>query len=147
MKTKFLLLVALTTSALFLSIYLRADPEWNLHEFMQRKLFYSQKVLEGLCTENFTLIRENAENMRAMTDDKHFPDYKHEAYKAFMMKFQKSAKTLQEAAINKDLDGAVYAYHDVTVSCVECHRWVRGQDVGKYTPLTMPEVEAYPTSK
>jgi hypothetical protein len=147
MKTKFLLTVTFTTSILFISLYLRAEPEWNLHEFMQRKLFYSQKVLEGLCTENFTLIRENAENMRVMTDDKHFPDYKKEAYKAFMMKFQRNTKALQDAAINKDLDGSVHAYHEVTVSCVECHKWVRGQDLSKHAPLTIPEVETYLTSK
>jgi hypothetical protein len=124
-------------------LYLKAEEEWNMREFMERKLIYSQKILEGLCTENFGLIKNNAEKLRVMLDDKHFPDYKKETYNAYRAKFQKNATTLHDAATNRDLDGASRAYHQVTASCIECHRWVRGQDLSKNVPLSSEEVKAY----
>lgn len=125
------------------SLHLKGEEEWDMRAFMEGKLIYSQKVLEGLCTENFGLIKSNAEKMRVMLDDKHFPDYKKETYKAYRVKFQKNAQALHDAATNRDLEGAAQAYHQVTTSCIECHKWVRGQDLTKNTPLTSEQVKAY----
>ena len=41
---------------------------------------------------------------------------------------------MTEAARKKNLDGAVLAYVDLTMKCINCHKYVRGVRVSQAAP-------------
>jgi cytochrome c556 len=48
-------------------------------------------------------------------------------YERFSQDFRRNVDALTKAARDNNLDGATLAYVKVTMSCVECHRFVRGK--------------------
>ncbi len=52
-------------------------------------------------------------------------------YDLFLTEFRRSAERLSQAAGDKNIDGATLAYHQLTVSCVACHKYFRGDPTRK----------------
>lgn len=97
----------------------------NTKPFMQAKLAHSQAVLEGLTTERFDLIAKNAQEMSLLSQAAQWqviqtPEYVHRS-----TQFRREVDALTEAARKKNLDAATLAYVKVTMSCIECHKYVR----------------------
>ena len=93
--------------------------------FMRAKLGASDKVLEGLVTENFDLIEKGAEEMRVMGLRAEWNVHKTDAYKSHSETFQSAAKRLVQAAKSEKIDAASLSYLQLTFSCINCHRLVR----------------------
>ncbi|HVC95778.1 MAG TPA: hypothetical protein VND64_18945 [Pirellulales bacterium] len=98
----------------------------NLAAFMRMKLDHSQKVLEGLVVEDYKLIAHHSNQMALLVLDENWmvlqtPEYRHHS-----ADFQMVANRLTEAAREENLDGATLAYVDLTMSCVNCHKYTRG---------------------
>ncbi len=101
----------------------------DLAAFMRLKLEHSHKVFEGLVVEDFKLIAHHSNEMDLLVLDENWmvlqtPEYRHHS-----ADFQMVAKRLTEAAREENLDGAVLAYVDLTMSCVNCHKYTRGARV------------------
>ena len=47
-------------------------------------------------------------------------------YQQFTMDYARHAKALGKAARDRNVDAATVAYFQLTVSCVNCHRYLRG---------------------
>jgi hypothetical protein len=48
-------------------------------------------------------------------------------YIVFTSEFQRLADEVAQKARDKNIDGATLAYVKLTMSCVNCHKYVRGQ--------------------
>lgn len=93
---------------------------------MRRKLELSQQALEGLVTENFTLIQRSAKLLTEISrktgwDVIEAPEYEH-----LSSEFRRLTVSLEQAAERKNLDGATLAYLRLTSNCIECHKFTRG---------------------
>jgi len=97
----------------------------NVKEFMRAKLTHSQKVLEGLTTEDFDAVAKHSQEMSLLSQAASWQVLQTPEYMQRSTEFRRSTDTLTEAAKNKNLDGATLAYVDVTMKCVECHKYVR----------------------
>jgi len=97
-----------------------------LKAFMRKKLESSQSVLEGLAVEDFELIAKGAKQLRATSAAAEFMVVNDPIYAQEAADFGKIIDKLAKAAKEKRLDGATLAYVDMTMSCVECHKYVRG---------------------
>jgi hypothetical protein len=97
-----------------------------LKAFMRKKLESSQSVLEGLAVEDFELIARGAKQLRATSAAAEFIVVNDPIYAQEAADFGKIIDKLAKAAKEKRLDGATLAYVDMTMSCVECHKYVRG---------------------
>jgi hypothetical protein len=93
--------------------------------FMRKKLEASQSVLEGLAVEDFDMIRSGAKQLKTTSAAAEFMVVHDPMYAQQADEFRRTVDKLEKAAREKRLDGATLAYVDMTLSCVECHKWVR----------------------
>ena len=96
------------------------------------KLHYAQGALEAITTENYSLLATNAQKLGALTKEvswriRHTPEYER-----LTTDFRRQTDALTKAARDKNVDLATVAYFQMTVSCVTCHKYLRGQN------LTLP---------
>lgn len=105
----------------------RSDPPPvnQVGPFMRLKLEHSKNVLEGLALEDFDRIVKNAQAMSLLSEDSNWQVLQTPEYLQQSREFRRAADTLTEAARNKNLDGAALAYVDLTMKCVNCHKYVR----------------------
>ena len=98
----------------------------DVRDFMRAKLAHSQKVLEGLTTEDFDMIAKNSQAMSLLAQASNWQVLQTPEYLEQSRDFRRAADTLTDAAKKKNLDGAALAYVEVTMKCVNCHKYVRG---------------------
>jgi hypothetical protein len=98
-------------------------------EFMRAKLEFSSKVLEGLTLEDYAMIEKGAKALKKLSQAAEWevatipsvPDYI-----VFTSEFQRLADEVAKKAGEKNIDGATLAYVKLTMSCVNCHKYIRG---------------------
>jgi hypothetical protein len=96
-----------------------------IREFMRQKLTHSQAVLEGIALEDFNLILVNARKLVAMSHEGSWRVLEGSGYNEHSVTFRRNAEALVKASNLASLDGATLAYVKMTMSCVECHKYVR----------------------
>ena len=95
--------------------------------FMRVKLTHSQDVLEGLAIEDFDLIDKGAQQLSLTSEDASWQVLQTEDYARQSAEFRRSCDRLRKAAKAKNLDGAALAWMEVTMKCVQCHKYVRDE--------------------
>ncbi|MBS0260781.1 MAG: hypothetical protein JSS02_02395 [Planctomycetes bacterium] len=93
--------------------------------FMRKKLEASQNILEGLAVEDFDMIATGARQLKTTSAAAEFMVVNDPMYAQHADEFRRIADKLEKSAKEKRLDGATLAYVDMTMSCVECHKFVR----------------------
>jgi len=93
--------------------------------FMRAKLAHSQNVLEGLTVEDYDLIDKGAQQLSLASEAASWQVLLTEDYARHSADFRRSCDGLRKAARDRNLDGAVLAWMDVTLKCVQCHKYVR----------------------
>jgi hypothetical protein len=93
---------------------------------MKQKLVASQNILAGLTKGDYPLIEKNAQSMLAVGYLEKWVRSGTPRYQKLMNDFEYANKSLTLAAREQNLDGATIAYVQLTVSCVHCHKIVRG---------------------
>lgn len=102
------------------------DPKLTTREVMKAKLESSQKVLEGIATENFVTISANAQKLVVLSQATGWQARQTPEYKQYTAEFRRHAEALQKAARAENVDAASVAWFQLTISCVNCHRHIRG---------------------
>jgi len=126
MKTRILLLMVISIVAITATL---AQSKRNraAKEFMRDKLELSQRVLEGLATEDYALIISKGTRLSAMTKDADWRLFENPEYDQQSLTFRRQVDALVKSAKDKNLDAATLAYVRMTMSCVDCHKLVRGK--------------------
>src|SRR5579872_389683 len=97
----------------------------GVRTFMRMKLDASTKILEGLTTENFAMIRDGAQTLRNMSNAEKWRISNDALYRQYSQEFANHAEKLQEKANDRNLDGATLAWVECTMSCIRCHNHAR----------------------
>jgi len=92
---------------------------------MQRKLKFSQMVLEGLATNNFDKIGKGGDGLIECVQHATWKINETEKYVLYSNDFLRRAEGLKKAAKEKNVDAAALAYVDTTLTCVKCHQYLR----------------------
>ena len=100
-----------------------------LREFMRQKLDASNLVLEGLVLEDPALIRQGAETLNEMSTAEKWRVQNDALYREFSADFRRITSSLVETADEGNTDQAALKWMDATMSCIECHRYVRGMRI------------------
>jgi cytochrome c556 len=116
---------------LFAVVQGQAAPKDDLRDFMHAKLTHSQKVLEGLTSNDFDLIAKHAEQLTQVSQASNWQVLQTEDYIEQSREFRRASSAVRDAAKKKNLDGAALAYVDMTMKCVNCHKYVRGVRLAK----------------
>jgi len=102
------------------------DSERQLQRFMRKKMDASNEILEGLCTDNLPQIAKAARQLHEMSAAEEWQVQNDVIYKQFSQEFRQITADLVKAADEKNLDRSLLKWMDATMSCVDCHRFVRG---------------------
>ena len=127
MKRAIFIGCVLLIAAFWLAATLRGQrPQTNdLKDFMRAKLLHSQKLVEGLTTENYEMIAKHAQDLSLLCEDEQWQVFRTSDYIARIKEFRRATDALTEAGRAKNLDAASLGYVDVTLKCVECHKYLR----------------------
>ena len=109
-------------------------PPNQVGDFMRIKLEHSKKVLEGLALEDYPMISKHANKMSLLSHEASWNVLQTEEYLLHSGEFQRTAATLTEAAQKKNLDGAALAYVELTMKCINCHKYVREVRMARFEP-------------
>ncbi len=103
--------------------------EITLRTFMRKKLAASNKILEGLATEDTSLVREGARVLNRMSTAEKWRVSTDPLYRQFSGEFRTITNQLIDAADDDNLDRSALKWMDAMMSCIECHRYVRGMHI------------------
>ena len=123
--------IILTTVALCLALAWWSNVKaaaTRTAETMRFKLEYTQKVMEGIALEDYELITFNAARLKALGQSADWHHRQTAEYQRHTGEFVRHAETLARAGERKNLDAATIAYFQLTMSCVQCHRYLRGSE-------------------
>ena len=93
--------------------------------FMRAKLGHADRVLEGLAVADYAMIERAAQELSLASLDSNWQVLQTEDYVRQSAEFRRACDSLKRAAQEKNLDGAALAWVDVTLKCVQCHKYVR----------------------
>ena len=127
MKSKLVPTVALLVVGVLIWLAIRSEaPDTpNTREVMKLKLSYAQNVLEGIATEKTELIVGNAQKLSALSKAGGWRVNVTPEYQLFAAEFRRHADAVARAARDKNLDASSLAYFQMTMSCINCHRYMR----------------------
>ncbi len=106
----------------------------KVHDLMQRKLVASQKALEGIAVNDFDKVGRQADELIAVSKEVEWRVMKTPEYELYSNDFRRAADGLSSAAKDKNMDAAALAYVDLTLTCVKCHKHVRGMRKTSFEP-------------
>ena len=130
MKTAMLILISiytLFTGAAIVGPNLAPTTQDKTKPFMRAKLTGSQRVLDGLVSENFGLIHAGAQHMKAISEAVQWPRAEDKVYDHHGDEFRRQCDKLMQMADEKNLEGAQFTYLSMTTTCISCHSYVRGK--------------------
>ena len=118
---------------LVIACVLRSDaaeepiPQVKPMSLMRQKLKHAEKILEGISVEDFELIAKHASALNELTMPQKPGQPDTTAYKTHLQVFRFATNELQRHAADKNLDGTALANVQMTLSCVNCHKFLREQ--------------------
>jgi hypothetical protein len=92
---------------------------------MEKKLLFSQKLLADLTTNKLEDAGKNAEELMKVRKQAAWMIVPTKEYQMWSEEFETSARNIQKAAKEKNLDTAKLAYLQMTLTCFHCHTYVR----------------------
>jgi len=96
--------------------------------WMQKKLEYSEKVLEGLAKADYEEIATNAKLLNMLNQIEDFVRGRDEEYRRQLDTFDHVTRQLAHQANEENIDGAAIAYMQLTMNCVSCHKHLRDHE-------------------
>jgi hypothetical protein len=91
---------------------------------MRKKLEISQKILEAVVTSRWADLEARSRDLEDLTNDPGWAVLKNPESAKHSRQFRDTVRALHAAAAARDLDATPKAYVEVTLSCVECHRYL-----------------------
>jgi hypothetical protein len=95
-----------------------------LDRLMHKKLVTSQKILEAVVTSDWISLEEQSRDLEALTNDPAWMVLRKPEYGRHSDVFRAAVRALHDAAAKRDLEATPRAYISLTLSCVECHRYL-----------------------
>ena len=95
-------------------------------EVMMQKLEFAHYILNGVATDNFDLIAKNADQLARLSHESAWRARESADYEVLSAEFRRQVEALAKAAKDRNSDAASLAYVQMTLSCVNCHKYMRG---------------------
>ncbi len=96
------------------------------HELMAAKLKESQAVLEGIALGDFPKVEKASVALARISQAAEFLNAgKSKEYELQINLFRRAAQTVTQKAKDKNIDGVVLGFQDMTLTCLKCHQHTR----------------------
>jgi len=96
----------------------------ELNAVMREKLVHAQKILEAVVTSDWVGLETHSRELERLTSDPRWTVLKYPEYAHQSASFVASVRALRSVAAQRELEKTPKAYVDVTLQCVECHRYL-----------------------
>jgi hypothetical protein len=96
----------------------------RIREVMKEKLEHSQEILSAVATSNWVNLERHSLELLRLAKDPAWSALTTPEYARYSSAFLEAAEDLAEAARQRDLEIAPVAYVSLTLSCIQCHRYV-----------------------
>lgn len=106
-----------------------------LTEFMRVKLSASETILEGLVTEDYEMVEKGAKKLQELSAAEKWRISNDAIYRQHSQQFSRVAGDLAKAAKDENLQAAALHWVEATMSCIECHRFVKAMLITDGAPL------------
>jgi hypothetical protein len=107
----------------------RVTPKPNqddkLAALMLAKLASSQKIVNGLVSEDFAEIRRGAEGLNRICDATGWAGHTDQIYGHHRTELRRQSEKLIKLADDRNLDGAAFTYMHSLTTCISCHQYCR----------------------
>lgn len=94
---------------------------------MREKLAHSQKILEAILTSDFTLLDRESAALAQTTKSPSWSVLYSPEYSRQSGAFLRAIDDLRDAARGTDLEGAASSYVSLTLTCFQCHRYMKNK--------------------
>ena len=101
------------------------EKEPPLRKFMRQKLDASNRILEGLVTDNMPLVESGSDVLLKMGREEKWRISNDMLYRRYSTEFTDAVNDMKEKAAANSIDGASLAWIKSTMTCLKCHEWVR----------------------
>jgi len=96
----------------------------GLNRVMRAKLEHAQQILADVVTSNWSGLERHSQELRRAAEDPAWAVLTTPEYVRQTAAFLRASEDLLEAAKQRDLEAAPLAYVSLTMSCVQCHRYI-----------------------
>jgi hypothetical protein len=95
-------------------------------EVMAAKVKHAQALLDAIACEDFKRIQAEATALVRISDGAEFLNYhKTEEYMVQARMFRRAVATMADKAADRNIDGVMLAYQDMSLRCLQCHQYTR----------------------
>lgn len=102
----------------------------SVKKIMNLKLDSVRTILESIIKEDFETLRESSFRLGILTASSDWKVIHTPEYNQNMAAFRRAVEALGETPKGGDIDSAALAYLDMTLRCVQCHKYVREYQTG-----------------
>jgi hypothetical protein len=103
----------------------------HLTNVMRQKLDHAQKILEAVVTSDWVALETESREIERLTNDPRWMVLKYPEYAKHSANFVDAIRSLHDAAARRDLEATPKAYVAVTLSCVDCHRYLARERIAR----------------
>jgi len=114
-----------------MSVTARGSQGPELNTVMREKLAHAQKLLEAVVTSDWTSLETHSRELEQVTNDPRWMVLKYPEYARHSAAFVRAVQTLHTAAAQRDLEKTPQAYVNVTLQCVDCHRYLARERIAR----------------
>lgn len=129
MKSTAIGLTLLITLLAQVAVPEKAPPKESEHEefsrWMDVKVKESQKVFLALAQADFDAIIASTTKLRTLNTLEGFVRRTTPGYRTQLRAFEFAVDEIQRQARRENLEGATMGFHQLTLSCVNCHKQLR----------------------
>ena len=100
-----------------------------LGRLMREKLAHSEKVLEAIMTSDYASLQRHSEDLIRVTESPVWSVLKSPEYIRHSAAFLRATQDLVKAAADRDFDAATMHYVSLTLSCYQCHRYIKNRRI------------------
>ena len=98
----------------------------RLDQLMRQKLAHAQDLLEAVVLADHVAIERLANELVLLSEASTWSPLQTPEYLHYASNFRESTKILIDDAEARDIDGVSLSYMEMTLTCVQCHKHVRG---------------------
>ena len=106
----------------------------ELNSVMREKLAHAQKILEAVVTSDWISLETHSRELERLTNDPRWTVSKYPEYARHSVAFVRAVQALHAAAAQRDLEETPKAYIEVTLQCVDCHRYLARARIARLKP-------------
>jgi hypothetical protein len=97
----------------------------KLRALMMKKLDAAQQLLAAVTKRDHKSVQKNAEILAEITKDPAWKAMSSEEYQTLTDDYRRNAEQLAKNAKDENYDGASLTYVSLTMSCLNCHKYMR----------------------